>query len=66
VSSRFVIEDPSPSLSVHGFRDLGEICHPTAMWLVQFGIEQPQDDDVNAVIIACRADNRFNVLPPGR
>jgi len=34
-----VIEDPSPSLSAHGFRDLGEICHSAAVWPVQFGIE---------------------------
>jgi hypothetical protein len=33
---------------------------------VQFGIEHPQDDHVNAVKITSRPDDRFNILPPGR
>jgi hypothetical protein len=36
------------------------------MWPVQFGIEQPQDDDFDAVNITGRPNNRFNVLPPRR
>jgi hypothetical protein len=61
-----IIKHPGPSLRAHRFGDLGEIGHPAAMWLVQFGIEHPQHDDVDAMNIACRPDNRFNVLPPGR
>jgi hypothetical protein len=36
------------------------------MWLLQLGIEQPQDSDIDAVMITCRPNNRLNVLPPGR
>jgi hypothetical protein len=67
VSARVVIEDPSPSLSrAHGFRNFGEICHSAAMWLFQFGVEQPQDDNVNTMMITYRLNNRFNVWPPWR
>jgi len=65
VSARMVIEDPCPSLSrAHGFCNFGQICHPAAMWLFQFGAEQPQDDNINTVMITYRLNNRFNVLPP--
>ena len=53
-------------MSADGFRDLREVCHPTAVRLVQFGIEQSEDNDINAVIITCRPNNRSNLLPPGR
>ena len=66
LSPRMVVEDPSPGLSAYGVRDLREICHPAAMRLDQFGIEQSQDDDINAVIITCCPNNRSNLLPPGR
>jgi len=33
------------------------------MWLFQFGAEQPQDDNINTVMITYRLNNRFNVLP---
>jgi hypothetical protein len=36
------------------------------VWLLQFGIEQPQDSDIDAVMITCRPNDRLNVLPPGR
>jgi hypothetical protein len=62
---RFLVEDSSPWLSVYGFRDLGEVGHPAAVWLFQLGIEQPQDRDVDAVTFTRRPNNRFNVLPQG-
>jgi hypothetical protein len=34
--------------------------------LIEFGIKEPQDNDVNGVVSTCRPNNRFNVLPPGR
>jgi hypothetical protein len=62
-----VIEGPGPSLSrTHGFCNFGKICHPAAMWLLQFGVEQPQDDNVNAVKLTYRLNNRFDVWPPWR
>jgi len=66
LSPRMVVEDPSPGLSAYGFRDLREVCDPAAVRLLQFGIEQPQDNDINAVTITCRPNNRSNLLPPGR
>jgi hypothetical protein len=66
MSPRLVIEAPGPLLSTYGFRDLGEVCHPAAVWLVQLGIEQTQNDDVDAVTITRRPDNRSDVLPPRR
>jgi hypothetical protein len=67
VSARVVIEDPSPSLNrAPGFRNFGEICHSAAMWLFQFGAEQPQDDNVNTMMTTHRLNDRFNVWPPGR
>lgn len=67
VSARVVIEDPGPSLShAHGFGNFGEICHPAAMWLFEFGAEQPQDDNVDTMMIAYRLNNRFDVWPPWR
>jgi hypothetical protein len=67
MSARMVIEDPGPSPSrAHGLRDFGEICHSAAMWLFQFGVEQPQDDDVNTMMSTYRLNHRFNVRPPWR
>jgi len=66
LSSRMVVEDPGPGLSADAFRDLREVCHPAAMRLVQFGIEQSEDNDINAVVITCRPNDRSNVLLPGR
>ncbi len=62
-----VIEDPGPWLSrAHGFSDFGEVCHPAAMGLLQFGVEQPQHDNVNTMMIAHRLNDRCNVWPPWR
>ena len=67
VSARVVIEDPGPLPSrAHWLRNFGEICHSAAMGLFQFGVEQPQHDNVNAMMITYRPDNRFNVWPPWR
>ena len=59
-----VVEDPGPGLSA--YRDLREVCHPAAMRIDQFGIEQSQDNDIKAVVISRRPNNRSNLLPPGR
>ena len=66
VSPRMVVENPDPWLSAYRLRDLSEVRHPAAVWLLQLGIEQPQDSDIDAVMITCRTNNRLNVLPPGR
>jgi len=39
---------------------------PAAMRLVQLGVQQPQDDHVNTMMIAHRPNNRCNVRPPWR
>jgi len=51
MSPRVVVEDPGPWLSADGFSHLREVRHPTAVGLVSFGIEQSQDNDINAVVI---------------
>src|SRR5258706_12544527 len=67
VSARVVIEDPRPSRSrAHGFRNFGEICHAAARGLFEFGVEQPQDDNVDTMMITHRLNNRLTVLPPWR
>jgi hypothetical protein len=67
VPARVVVEDTSPTLNrVHRLRNFGEICHSTAMRLLQLGVEQPQDDNVNTVMITDGLNNRLNVLPPRR
>ena len=47
-------------------RDLGKVGHPAAVWLFQLGIEQPQDNDIDAVTFTCRPNNWLNVLPSRR
>jgi hypothetical protein len=36
------------------------------MWLLLFGVEQPQQDNFDTMMITYRLNNRFNVLPPWR
>jgi len=52
VSPRMVVEHPSPWLNAGGFSDLREVRHPAAVGLISFGIEQSQDSDINAVVVA--------------
>jgi hypothetical protein len=67
VPARVVIEDSSPSLSsAHGFGNFGQVCHSAAVWLLQFGVEQPQHYDVNTMMITYGLNDWFNGLPPGR
>ena len=67
VPAPVVIEDPGPSLGgAHGLGYFGEICHPAAMWVFQFGVEQPQHDNVHAVMLTDRLNHRFDVRPPWR
>jgi len=66
MSQRLIVKRPGPWLSADGFRDLREVCHLAAVRLIELGVEQPQDNDINGMMITCRPNNRFNVLPPGR
>jgi len=61
-----VAENSNPWLGAYRFRDFGEVGHPAPVWLLQLGIEQPQDSDIDAVMITGCPNNRLNVLPPGR
>jgi hypothetical protein len=61
-----VVENSNPWLDAYRFRDFGEVGHPAPVWLLQLGIEQPQDSDIDAVMITGCPNNRLNVLPPGR
>lgn len=66
MAQRLVIERAAPRFGGHGLRDLRKVGYPAARRAVEFGFEQPQDRDVDAVAVADGGDDRFDILPPRR